>query len=130
MDRQEGHQGHLATSYLALSPHYLYFWHKMKGKGRAVGVPNYQNDLFINCVEAILPDGALQWTMVAQRYHQVSGEKELRENHDLKRYFTTHKNLCDNGKKVTGSSAPKPQVARCQMIFRAYVLSVECSRNF
>jgi hypothetical protein len=30
-------------------------------KGRGVEVPNYKNDLLINVIEAILPDGAMQW---------------------------------------------------------------------
>lgn len=89
----------------------------MKARGRGVGVPNYKNELLINVVEAVLPDGALQWGIVAQRYKESSGEKELRDTHDIKRHFTIHKNMCDNGKKVTGSAAPKPQVARCQAIW-------------
>jgi hypothetical protein len=90
----------------------------MKAKGRAVGVPNYKNEVLINVVEAVLPDGALQWSIVAQRYQEASGERELRDSHDIKRHFTTQRNMCDNGKKVTGSSAPKPQVARCQEIWQ------------
>jgi hypothetical protein len=86
-------------------------------KGRGVGVPNYKNDLLINCIEAILPDGAMQWQLVASRYKEVSAEAELRDAHDLKRHFNTNKNLCDNGKKVTGSAAPKPMTARCQAIW-------------
>ena len=70
-------------------------------KGRAAGVPNYQNEVLINAIEGILPDGALQWRKVAERYQEASGEKEIRDNHDIKRHFTTHKNLCDSGKKVT-----------------------------
>ena len=90
----------------------------MKARGgRAAGVPNYQNDVLINVIEAVLPDGPLQWSIVAQRYQEASGEREIRDGHDIKRHFTTHKNLCNNGKKVTGSSAPKPQVARCQYIW-------------
>lgn len=91
----------------------------MKAKGgRAAGVPNYQNDVLINVIEAVLPDGPLQWSIVAQRYQEASGEREIRDGHDIKRHFTTHKSLCNNGKKVTGSSAPKPQVARCQDIWQ------------
>ena len=90
----------------------------MKAKGRAVGVPNYKNDLLINVIEAILPDGAIQSKLVATRYKEVSGEVEERDSHDIKRHFTTNKNLCDNGRKVTGSAAPKPSVARCQEIWR------------
>ena len=91
---------------------------KVKAKGRSAGVPNYKNEILINVVEAILPDGALGWTKVAQRYQEASGEKELRDSHDIKRHFTTHKSLCDSGKKVTGSSAPTPSVARCQAIWQ------------
>lgn len=89
-----------------------------RSKGRSAGVPNYKNDLLINIVEAILPDGPLQWRMVSTRYKEASGEVEERDPHDLKRHFTTSKNMCDNGKKVTGSSAPKATVARCQDIWR------------
>jgi hypothetical protein len=97
-------------------------------KGRGVGVPNYKNDLLINVIEAILPDGAMQWQLVATRYKEVSGEAELRDCHDLKRHFTTSKSLCDNGKKVTGSAAPKPVVARCQDIWRR-ILSKSSASN-
>ena len=89
-----------------------------KTKGRSAGVPNYKNDLLINVIEAILPDGPLQWRTVATRYKEASGEADERDPHDLKRHFTTSKNMCDNGKKKTGSSAPKPTVARCQEIWR------------
>jgi hypothetical protein len=81
-------------------------------KGRGVEVPNYKNDLLINVIEAILPDGAMQWQLVATRHKEVSGEAELRDCHDLKRHFTTSKSLCDNGKKVTGLAARKKVVAR------------------
>ena len=81
-------------------------------------MPNYKNDLLINVIEAILPDGAIQWKLVATRYKEVSGEVEERDSHDIKRHFATNKNLCDNGRKVTGSAAPKPSVARCQEIWR------------
>ena len=89
-----------------------------KTKGRSAGVPNYKNDLLVNVIEAILPDGPLQWRTVATRYKEASGEADERDPHDLKRHFTTSKNMCDNGKKKTGSSAPKPTVARCQEIWR------------
>jgi hypothetical protein len=85
---------------------------------RAVGMPNYKNDLLISVIEAILPDGAIQWKLVATRYKEVSGEVEERDSHDIKRHFTTNTNLRDNGRKVTGSAAPKPSVARCHEIWR------------
>ena len=89
-----------------------------RSKGRSAGVPNYKNDLLINVIEAILPDGPLQWRMVSTRYKEAFCEVEERNPHDLRRHFTTSKNMCDNGKKVTGSSAPKATVARYQDIWR------------
>lgn len=97
-------------------------------KGRSAGVPNYKNELLINVIEGILPNGPALWQMVARRYQEVSGEMNIREVQDIRRHFTTHKNLCDNGKKVTGSSAPKESVARCQSIWRK-ILSRSAAAN-
>ena len=43
-------------------------------KGRAVGVPNYKNELLINVVEAVLPNCAALWAIVAKRYQEASGD--------------------------------------------------------
>lgn len=87
-------------------------------KGRSVGIPNYKNDLLTNVIEAVLPNGAALWQVVAKRYQEVSGELNVRDVQDIRRHFTTHKSLCASGKKVTGSSAPNSSVARCQAIWR------------
>ena len=54
-------------------------------KGRGVGVPNYKNDMLINVIEAVLPNGATLWQVVAKRYQEVSGEANLREVQDIRR---------------------------------------------
>ena len=87
-------------------------------KGRAVGVPNYKNELLINVVEAVLPNCAALWAIVAKRYQEASGELNLRDSQDIRRHFQTHRSLCNNGRKITGSAAPQPSVARCQSIWR------------
>ena len=86
-------------------------------RGRGTGVPNYKNDVLITIVEAILPNCSAEWETVCRRYKIASEERVDRDAHDVKRHFMIHKSLCDSNKKVTGSAAPKPSVARCQAIF-------------
>ena len=67
-------------------------------------------------MEATGPEG---WKTVASRYQIVSGEAVLRFYDDVRRHFFTK--LCKNGKRQTGltnKSAPLPQVARAQEIYR------------
>ena len=97
-------------------------------KGRAIGVPNYKNELLINVVEAVLPNGANLWAILAKRYQEVSGEANIREPQDIRRHFQTHRGLCNNGRKVTGSSAPQLSVARCQSIWRK-ILAKSAAQN-
>ena len=86
-------------------------------KGRGTGVPNYKNDVLLTIIEGILPNCSTEWETVCKRYRLAAGEKIDRDAHDLKRHFMIHKSLCDNDRKVTGSAAPKPSVARSQAIF-------------
>ena len=87
-------------------------------KGRGVGEPNNKNDMLINVIEAVLPNRATLWQVGAKRYQEVSGEANLREVQDIRRHFQTHNNLCNNERKITGSSAPAPSVARCHAVWR------------
>lgn len=86
-------------------------------RGRGTGVPNYKNEILITIIEAILPNCSTEWETVCKRYKIASEERIDRDAHDVKRHFMIHKSLCDSNKKVTGSAAPKPSVARCQAIF-------------
>ena len=91
----------------------------MSTKGKKTGTPNYKNDMLLNCIDIILPAGPEGWKTVASRYQIVSGEAGLRFYDDVRRHFFTK--LCKNGKRQTGlnnKSAPLPQVARAQDIYR------------
>lgn len=84
------------------------------GGGRKAGVPNYKKEIFLNVVSDVLPSGANEWQIVAERYQMASGEIIVREGADVKRYFI--ENCCNNNKKPTGRSSPPPEVARAQTI--------------
>ncbi len=100
---------------------------KIIKKGRKGGVTNYKKDIFLNCVNDLLPVGAENWKLVAERYKTSSGEKFVRDHVDIKRYFTTK---CFNGnKKPTGQSGPSPDVKRSQEIYRNILLN-ESAGNF
>ena len=91
----------------------------MSTKGKKTGTPNYKNDMLLNCIDIILPAGPEGWKTVASRYQIVSGKAGLRFYDDVRRHFFTK--LCKNGKRQTGlnnKSAPLPQVARAQDIYR------------
>ena len=73
--------------------------------------PNYKAKFLLDVVDLVLPIGRQE---VSQRYKAESGDADLRDWQDLKRYFV--EKLCDKNRKPTGESAPKPQVARAQAI--------------
>ena len=88
------------------------------------GTPNYKNDLLLNVVEAVLPAGAEQWKIVAQRYQQSSGESFLRFYDDVRRHFNDK--LCKKNQRETGlnnKSAPLLHVARAQEIQRKILIN-------
>ena len=76
-----------------------------KRGGRASGSVNYEKELLLNIIEAIIPDGAVGWKLVAERYFIASKDEVLRDYQVIKDYFI--KNLCNQGKvKPTGKSSP------------------------
>jgi hypothetical protein len=85
-------------------------------RGRKTGFPNYKNDIVLNVIGDILPIGMEAWKIVADRYKTASGEVKLREYGDVKRHF--YENLCDKGRKPTGSAAPKPESQKALEIYR------------
>ena len=68
--------------------------------GRSGGVPNYKNDILINIVESILPQGLKAWWSVAAVYQRESGETALRRGEDLRDNW--NKKLCNRMQKPTG----------------------------
>ncbi len=69
-------------------------------RGRARGVANDKNEILINIVSNMLPNGEYAWQAVATAYQAQSGEKDLRDTADLKKHW--HKVLCNCRKKPTG----------------------------
>ncbi len=69
-------------------------------QGRARGVANYKNEILINIISNMLPNGEYAWQAVATAYQAESGEKDLRDMANLKKHW--HKVLCNCGKKPTG----------------------------
>lgn len=72
-----------------------------------MGVSNYKNDILLNVVEEVQPTQAPMWQIVAQRYQDMSGEITIREAKDIRRHFTTLRNLGTHGKKATKSASSK-----------------------
>jgi hypothetical protein len=86
-------------------------------RGRGRGVVNYRNEILINIVSNMLPNGEYAWQAVATAYQAESGEAELRDTTDLKKHW--HKVLCNGGKKPTGKpGAMTDRIFRCIAIER------------
>ena len=100
-----------------MEPHFSGFQlnHMKAIEGRGAGVPNYKNDVLVSVIESVMPIGPAQWDVVASRYRVQSGETVLQEAQDIKRHFSTNKNLNNCGKVPTGASHPSDMTARwCQ----------------
>ena len=65
-------------------------------------MPSYKKDVLVSVIESVMPIGLTQWDVVASRYRVQSGETVLREAQDIKRHFSTNKNLNNCGKVPTG----------------------------
>lgn len=92
--------------------------------GRRAGCPNYKAMLVVKSVRRVLPVGSEAWKVAACVYMEMSGEKELRDYEDLKKYFMTK--CCNGGKKPTGKSAPTKLVEAGLQVW-ALILRKEAS---
>ncbi len=78
---------------------------------------NYRNEVLINIVSNLLPNGEYAWQAVATAYQAESGEKDPWDTSDLKKHW--HKVLCNGGKKPTGKpGANTDRIFRCIAIER------------
>lgn len=79
--------------------------------------PAYNSNALIEVVHELLPDGAVGWSSVATHYKEHSGESELRNPDDIKRYWI--QTLCNKMNKPTGKSGDaSDRILRCQRIQR------------
>ena len=82
---------------------------------RRKGSVNYKNDVLIQIVSEILPNGEYGWNAVATAYQNISKEEVLRDTNDIKKHWI--KNLCNNMKKPTGATGENgDRVNRCMKI--------------
>jgi hypothetical protein len=51
-------------------------------RGRAWGVANNKNEILINIISNMLPNGEYAWQAIATAYQAESGEKNLRDAMD------------------------------------------------
>jgi hypothetical protein len=85
--------------------------------GRKKGAVNYKNDLLINIIAEILPNGEYGWQAVATAYQEASKEDAIRETDDLRRHWI--KNLCNGMNKPTGRRGePGDCIHKCIAIER------------
>ena len=86
----------------------------MATSDRKIGAIGYDKDLFLRIIQQILPTGTEDWSKVADKYFEQSGEKELRSHVAIKRYWWD--TMCEKMKKVTGEGKPKRLVGRSQEV--------------
>lgn len=95
-----------------------------QSKGRSIGVPNYQTNILLNIIEAVMPVGSLMWQTVAARYHTASKEPNLRDFNDVKRKFNE---LHKYGKsQPTGTKTVQESQARALSIYRSILQKESC----
>ncbi len=79
---------------------------------RLKGAVNYKNDILINIILEILPNGEYDWQAVSFAYHEQSKEKDPRNTDNLKSHWI--KTLCNGMKKPTGNpGGPNDWIHRC-----------------
>ena len=77
---------------------------------------DFKNDLLIQIVAQILPNGEYSWQAVAMAYQEQSKEGNICDTEDLKHHCWM-KNLCNGIKKLTGKPGEKnDRILCCIMI--------------
>jgi hypothetical protein len=79
---------------------------------RKKGTVNYKNDVLINIIEEILPNGELGWEAVAIAYKAKSNEEMQQDTTNVKKHWMT--NLCNSMKNPTGWTGKNgDRICRC-----------------
>jgi hypothetical protein len=66
---------------------------------RKEGAVNYKNEVLINIVGEILPNGEYGWQAVANAYQEEAKEETIHDTTDLKKHWIKY--ICNNMKKGT-----------------------------
>ncbi len=82
---------------------------------RTKGSVNYKNDVLINIINKLLPNGEVAWEAVCTAYFTQSKEKVLRNTMDARKHWI--KNLCNNMQKRTGRTGENgDRIHQCMLI--------------
>ncbi len=82
---------------------------------RTKGFVNYKNNILINIINELLPNGEVAWEAVCTAYFTQSKEEALRNTTDGRKHWI--KNLCNNMQKPTGRTGENgDQIHRCMLI--------------
>jgi hypothetical protein len=97
---------------IVLAPHKAHFFSTFGRMPRLKSAINYKNDILINIILELLPNGEYGWHAVSFAYHEQSKEKDPRNTDNLKRHWI--KILCNGMKKLTGKpGGPDDRINRC-----------------
>ncbi len=99
------YQGSIVTAYVTLwpvfpTPYRACFFSVVAVMPRKKGSVNYKNDLLIDIVADILPNGEFGWQTVALAYQEQSQEDFLCVSTDMNKHWI--KVLCNAMKRLTG----------------------------
>jgi hypothetical protein len=88
------------------------FFHAVRKMPRKKGAVNYKNDVLIDIVEEILPNGELGWEAIAIAYQAKSNEEMQQDTTNVKKHWM--KNLCNSMKKPMGWTGENgDRICRC-----------------
>ncbi len=80
------------------TPHSARFFGALATMPRRKGSVNYKNDLLIDIVANLLPNGEYGWQTVAIAYQEQSKENILRDSAEMKKHWI--RTLCNGMKKL------------------------------
>ena len=98
-------QGNIIAEYMTLrpvflAPHKARFFGAVAVMPRKKGSVNYKNELLLDIVADVLPNGEYGWQTIALAYQEQSKEEILHDTADMKKHWI--KVLCNGMKKPTG----------------------------
>jgi hypothetical protein len=98
-------QGNIVAAYMTLwpvfpAPHKACFFCVIAMMPRKKGSVNYKNELLINIVADVLPNGEYGWQTIALAYQEQLKEEILHHSADMKKHWI--KVLCNGMKKPMG----------------------------
>jgi hypothetical protein len=88
------------------------FFSAIKRMPRKKGLVNYKNNLLINIIEEILPNGKLGWEAIVIAYQGRLNKEAQQGMTNIKKHWI--KNLCNGMRKLTGHTGENgDRVCRC-----------------